>query len=117
VSLLSENFHASFDILDNSFFHFRLTAFVVKSFSGAQSYIYIDAKSLNKSSKFILSTQQKDGSFKEPGSVSSYLQVYTMRIDTNASQSSPQKHQQNSSNEGKNTYMNLPNERSCFFRS
>ncbi|CAB4033836.1 CD109 antigen-like, partial [Paramuricea clavata] len=51
-----------------------LTAFVVKSFSRALSYIYIDGESLKKSVNFILSTQQEDGSFEEPGSVSSYLQ-------------------------------------------
>lgn len=62
------------DIVECQFF-LRLTAFVVKSFSRAMPYIYIDGKSLNKSVDFILSTQQKDGSFKETGSVSSYLQV------------------------------------------
>ncbi|XP_028411916.1 CD109 antigen-like isoform X2 [Dendronephthya gigantea] len=51
-----------------------LTAFVVKSFSRAKSYIYIDPAVQRKSLAFILSTQQRDGSFSESGRVSSYLQ-------------------------------------------
>lgn len=62
-------------VFDGHFVHFRLTAFVVKSFSRAKSYIYIDHVSMGKSIEFMLSRQQKDGSFEESGSVSSYLQV------------------------------------------
>lgn len=60
--------------------YFRLTAFVVKSFSRAKSYIYIDPKSLEKSIKFMMSRQLEDGSFTESGSVSSYLQVRRFKI-------------------------------------
>ena len=62
-------------ILVNVVVYFRLTAFVVRSFSRAKSYIYIDPDSLSKSVTFILRSQQKDGSFTETGHVSSYLQV------------------------------------------
>ncbi|XP_033116725.1 CD109 antigen-like [Anneissia japonica] len=46
-----------------------LTAFVVKSFVQAQEYIFIDYKLVEKAVNWLLTQQNEDGSFREPGKI------------------------------------------------
>lgn len=46
-----------------------LTAFVVKSFSQAKPFIFIDDANLNKSLDFLLSKKKENGAFDEDGNV------------------------------------------------
>lgn len=46
-----------------------LTAFVVKSFSQAMQFIYIDVEELECSISFLIGQQQPDGSFLEEGRI------------------------------------------------
>lgn len=47
----------------------RLTAFVVKSFGQARPFIYIDDSVMEKATDWMISRQNADGSFPEPGRV------------------------------------------------
>ena len=52
-----------------NFYYLRLTAYAVKSLSQANKYIYIDPDILDKGIQWIMSKQNSDGSFEEPGEV------------------------------------------------
>lgn len=56
-------------MIAHHFWCFRLTAYAVKSLSQANKYIYIDPDILDKGIKWIMSKQNSDGSFEEPGEV------------------------------------------------
>jgi hypothetical protein len=47
----------------------RLTAFVAKSFHQAKSHIFIDDETLQRAIDWMISRQNSDGSFPEPGRV------------------------------------------------
>ena len=49
--------------------HFRLTAFVLKSYAQARPYIDIDEKDIKDSVDFLLKLQKPDGCFREMGMV------------------------------------------------
>lgn len=53
----------------HDFLYFRLTAYAIKSLSQANKYIYIDPDILDMGIKWIMSKQNSDGSFEEPGEV------------------------------------------------
>lgn len=47
----------------------RLTAFVVKSFHQAKSFIFIDDDTIKRAVDWMITRQNSDGSFPEPGRV------------------------------------------------
>ena len=53
----------------SSLFKKRLTAFVVKSFHQAKPHIFIDDEILQRAIDWMISRQNGDGSFPEPGRV------------------------------------------------
>lgn len=63
------HFDISYRITIINCFLFRLSAFVMKSFSQAKRYIYIDDAELQKTATWILRQQREDGTFNEPGRV------------------------------------------------
>ena len=48
---------------------FRLTAFVLKCFSQARDFIYIDSNQLHEAKEWILSWQKKNGAFPAVGKI------------------------------------------------
>ena len=62
--------------LINTYLNHRLTAFVIKSFQEASEFITVDTQKIETNLKWILSQQETEGWFNEPGSThNSYLKV------------------------------------------
>ena len=92
-SNFSDHFHTLFHLstvmtCDLTFDPFvcRLSAFVAKSFRQAQSYIFIDSAHIEKTLSWIISRQNKDGSFTEPSGgrvIHTNMQVSKSNTDIN----------------------------------